>query len=79
MSSSWLEPSFACNCICWFQGPSPKGSKSKLMVACSRRPSGPSPGKGSEMEVRLVGGAGPPGATFNRTEFYVQISFLICT
>lgn len=46
-----------------------KGSKSKLMVACSRRPSGPSPGKRSELEVRVVGGAGPPGAGFNCTEF----------
>lgn len=68
-NNSWSEPSCVCHCVWWFQGPSLKGSKSKLNVSCSRRPSVPFCGKGSEMDVRVVERAGPVGAVLNYTEF----------
>lgn len=49
------------------------------MVGRSRRPLGSFPGKQSEMEVRVVGGAGPARAGFNCTEFLVKIPFLSYT
>lgn len=52
VSGSWPEPSSACSCVGRFQLLFPR-------VACSRRWSVPSCGKGSEVEVRVVEGPGP--------------------